>query len=126
MVDDKAQREESAKRKESWEDKNKKFKKKQTPGKGSGKGNSTAPGNTADQRPAGKCYKCNEPGHISINCTKKEAWKCNNCNEKGHVAKDCTAESKNEGSGQSRGYLTAGWPHSRRGHGYCRGYNLRG
>ena len=78
--------------KESWKDKNRKLKE-QPPGKGSGKEKST-PGNAADLRPVGKCYKCNEPGHISINCTNKGAWKCHNCNEKGHVAKDCTAEKK--------------------------------
>ena len=78
--------------KESWKDKNRKLKE-QPPGKGSGKEKSTS-GNAADQRPAGKCYKCNEPGHISKNCTNKGAWKCHNCNEKGHVAKDCTAEKK--------------------------------
>ena len=50
--------------KESWKDKNRKLKE-QPPGKGSGKEKST-PGNAADQRPAGKCYKCNEPARPYI------------------------------------------------------------
>jgi hypothetical protein len=48
-----------------------------------------------------RCFKCNERGHLSYNCSKKDL-KCETCGNKGHVKEACGRE-RSSGGRQNRG-----------------------
>jgi cellular nucleic acid-binding protein len=76
------------------------------PEKERGRSRSTSQDSRGDRRWGGagedrrRCFKCNERGHISYNCSKKDL-KCETCGNKGHVKEACGRE-RSSGGRQNR------------------------
>lgn len=54
------------------------------------------------------CFKCNEPGHISRDCRRKDPRKCFRCNQPGHISRNCQRKHAGSGTTTQRGHSSTG------------------
>src|SRR3954469_1712942 len=63
-----------------------------------------SPATGSNAQPVGnlRCFRCQQEGHTSRNCTQPDTRQCRRCGEKGHTANSCMAENAKVLQNQNR------------------------